>query len=466
MFQNKNRATLILLILTISLSTRATTYYIGPTHTYTSPNALYQAAVVTSGDTILIESGTYSGSAALAVWSADDLLIQGVGTMPVLDAQGQYIQGKGIWVLSGDNITVENIEFTGATVPDQNGAGIRLDGSGLTVRSCYFHDNENGILATSIVAGEILVEYSEFGYNGFGDGQSHNIYINNTNKFTFQFNFSHHAYIGHCVKTRAAENHILYNRIMDLEDGQSSRLIDVSNGGKTLIMGNTMMQGPLAENNNLIGYGLEGLSHSSAELYIVNNTLVNERQASCVYLHIQDGSTTTVANTLFVGGGTLVNGQINLSASSSLVGQATSSFFVDPENYDYQLAVGSLAIDAGATIADENGLALTPSFMYAYDADGVIRTVSGTSIDQGAFEFQTLTNATNLQVELTLFPNPVSSHLLVGAASGTNYRILDQRGAVVKEAILEAGTVDVSTLPSGTYYLMDQSGKTSSFVKL
>jgi len=31
-------------------------------------------------------------------------------------------------------------------VPDKNGAGIRQEGAGLTVRNCFFHDNEDGIL--------------------------------------------------------------------------------------------------------------------------------------------------------------------------------------------------------------------------------------------------------------------------------------------------------------------------------
>ena len=55
--------------------------------------------------------------------------------------------GKAIWVIAGDDVTVENITFSGARVPDQNGAGIRAEGKNLTVRSSRFYDNENGILA-------------------------------------------------------------------------------------------------------------------------------------------------------------------------------------------------------------------------------------------------------------------------------------------------------------------------------
>ena len=269
---------LLLLCLVQTFFATATTFQVGADKAYASPNALYAAGVVQDGDIIEIDAATYTGQAALAVWHPDNLIIKGVGGQPHLVANDEYIWGKGIWVFAGDNITVENIEFSGASVPDQNGAGIRLDGTGLIVRHCYFHDNENGILTGNPSAGDILIEYSEFGHNGYGDGFSHNLYIGHVNSLTFRYNYSHHAVIGHNLKSRANENYILYNRIMDEDSGNSSRLIDLSNGGFSIIMGNLFMQGPNAENNNLVGYGKEGLSNTSAhELYCINNTFVNSR---------------------------------------------------------------------------------------------------------------------------------------------------------------------------------------------
>ena len=49
-------------------------------------------------------------------------------------------------MIAGDRTTVDRIEFSGATVPDQNGAGIRQEGTDLTVTRSWFHDNQNGIL--------------------------------------------------------------------------------------------------------------------------------------------------------------------------------------------------------------------------------------------------------------------------------------------------------------------------------
>ena len=40
----------------------------------------------------------------------------------------------------------------------------------------------------------------------------HNLYIGHVNKLTFRFNYSHHAYIGHNLKSRADANYILYTQ--------------------------------------------------------------------------------------------------------------------------------------------------------------------------------------------------------------------------------------------------------------
>jgi len=178
----------LLIMMIMSVKGYAAIFQVGAARAYESPNALYLADVVQHGDTIDIDPETYVGEAALAVWRKDDLLIRGREGRPHLAVDGQYILGKGIWVIAGNRNIVENIEFSGAKVPDLNGAGIRLDGSGLTVRHCYFHDNENGILTNNTEEGDVIIEYSEFEGNGAGDGQSHNLYVGRVDKLIFRFN--------------------------------------------------------------------------------------------------------------------------------------------------------------------------------------------------------------------------------------------------------------------------------------
>jgi len=179
---------------------------VGPDREFAKPCAAIAAAAV--GDTIEIDSGApYEGD--VCFWKTDGLTIRGVGGQrAVLNAAGKSSQGKAIWVIAAPNTVIENIEFTGERVPDQNGAGIRFEGENLTIRNCYFHDNEEGILTANGLMKSMLVEYSEFARNGTPDGQAHNLYVGHGGKFVFRFNYSHNSYVGHLVKSRAAENYI------------------------------------------------------------------------------------------------------------------------------------------------------------------------------------------------------------------------------------------------------------------
>ncbi|MBK8565523.1 MAG: T9SS type A sorting domain-containing protein [Saprospiraceae bacterium] len=441
---------------------QATTHRIGPNDTYNSPNALYNAGVVQDGDTIEIEVATYSGTASLAVWQRNDLVIRGIGGRPHLVADGQYIWGKGIWVLAGNDITVENIEFSGATVPDQNGAGIRLDGTGMTVRHCYFHHNQNGILTSNPNAGEILIEYTEFAYSGYGDGYTHNVYVGHVEKLTFRFNYSHHAIVGHNLKSRARENFIYCNRIMDEEDGQSSRLIDLPNGGLSIVMGNLLMEGPQSENNNLIGYGLEGLSNDGPhEFYFVNNSAVSKRPGNTLFLHVIDGTeVVNVSNNIFAytGAATLLNGTATTELTNLFLPDLVSAGFADDVSYDYTLLPSSPAIDAGTTLTTlASGHSLTPDHAYIHPTAEVLRQVVGNSIDLGAFEFgepsaieETIASASNF------YPNPTIGWLY--AVNGVQQiRVFDAMG---RGAMLAKGAaIDLTPLRSGLYLVLAQSGE-------
>ncbi len=432
-------------------------HHVGPTRSHISPNALYLADLVEQGDTIDIDQAEYFGEAALAVWDADDLLIRGMGGQPHLVVDGQYIRGKGIWVLVGDNIRVENIEFSGARVPDLNGAGIRLDGSGLTVRHCYFHHCENGILTNNTGAGHILIEHCEFADNGAGDGQSHNVYVGRVAQLTFQYNYSHHAVIGHNLKSRAQENLIWYNRIMDEETGNSSRLIDLPSGGLAIVMGNILMQGPDAPNNNLIGYGLEGLTNAAPhEIYIVNNTLVNERQASCLFVSLEAGlDSAYITNNVFAGGGELVRGPVTEISHNLEEDDISQLGFVDEMIYDYDINSASPAVDYGATQDSVRGYSLTPEMRYVHPMSFDDRSTRGSSIDAGAYESESTVSSSHVSsAHLLLYPNPTHGVIKVNTRGLAVEQITtyDMHGAQVA-ARYYIDTVDLQALPSGIYLL-------------
>lgn len=179
---------------------------------------------------------------------------------------------------AGNIFVVENLELCGARTPDNTGAGIRgsTGTADLTVRNCNIHDNENGILATSTVQRYFN---NTFLNNGNSVGSAHGIYINSTNvaEVTAEDNSFGKAIVGHNFKCRAKKLTFRRNVVAEL-DGACSRQMDLSNGGDCLIEFNVFEQGPAATNNNLIGYGPEGLTADGRlnQFLFRDNILIND----------------------------------------------------------------------------------------------------------------------------------------------------------------------------------------------
>jgi hypothetical protein len=93
----------------------------------------------------------------------------------------------------------------------------------------------------------------------------------------FRFNYSHHAHVGHELKSRAHVNMIAYNRFSNEATGDASRDIDLPNGGQAYLIGNTIQQGMQAQNSNMVGYGLEGLNNPGAAGIICHQQYARER---------------------------------------------------------------------------------------------------------------------------------------------------------------------------------------------
>ncbi len=211
------------------------------------------------------------------------------------------------------------------------------------------------------------------------------MYIGHVASLVFRFNYSHAAIVGHLLKTRAAVNYILYNRLTE-EDGTGSYETDVPNGGTTYFIGNLIQQGPNTQNSTILSYLEEGINalNSGSDLYVVNNTFVNQRLSGGIFVYVSPVGPTPalLENNIFFGPATLTS-----QGSALLVTNFTGDpLFVNLDNFDYHLTAGSPVIDAGTEPGTANGFSLTPVYEYVQPACGERRLPVG-GIDIGAYEF-------------------------------------------------------------------------------
>lgn len=451
--------TLAVVTLQFALPACAVTWQVGPGHTYTAPSQV--STLVNNGDTVDIAAGIYPND--VARWTAHDLVLRGVGGTAHLESNGLSFGGKAIWVIQGDRCTVEHIEFSECAVPDANGAGIRLEGRGLTVRHCYFHHNENGILCGELHPSTVRIEYSEFAQNGHGDGYSHNLYIGAIDTLIFRFNYSHHTAVGHELKSRAWVNVIEYNRFSNEADGTASREVDLPNGGQAYLIGNVIQQGPESENSNLVGFGMEGLnSPGPHELYAIHNSLVNERTNGS-FFQLPGNAYFKAYNNVLAGGGAFTSSwPTDMDTLANVRRTDLLAFgFADVTAYNYRIDAGSPAQGAGypAGIA-HSGYPLVALYEYVHPTGKVDRCQHAT-LDAGAFE----TCSTTVIQELAHAPflvHPVPFSDVVTATIPPNMDhivLMDPLGRVLNVwdiQGIETVQLDLSHLSPAAYLLRVQ----------
>ena len=259
---------------------------VGPTRSIKT--IAYSAILAKAGSTIEVDSGIYT--ADVAVWQHDDITIRAVGGRVRLLAQGVAAEGKGIWVVRANGMRVEGFDFEGAAVPSRNGAGIRLETGSLFVRDCRFRYNEMGLLTNNAPDTVLEVENSEFAYNQRHDGHNHNLYVGQIARLSVTGSYFHHARTGHLLKSRAALNHIVNNRLTDEEGGTASYELEFPNGGMAYVVGNHIAQSAQTENPQLISFGAEGYKWPRNEIHLENNTLVNPLPQGGVFLRVAPGA--------------------------------------------------------------------------------------------------------------------------------------------------------------------------------
>ncbi|MCB1971371.1 MAG: right-handed parallel beta-helix repeat-containing protein [Geminicoccaceae bacterium] len=349
---------------------------VGPGREFQLPSEA--AAAAQDGDIVEIDAGLYRGD--VAGWPQNDIIIRAVGGDVHVDAAGRGFGDKGLWVVSGRNVTIEGIELSGCKVSDHNCAGVRAEGADLTLRDVHFHHNEMGLLVSQDFTGNLLIDRSEFNDNGvdyesYGIQPGHNIYMGRGGRLTVQGSYIHNPIAGHNIKSRADETVILYNRIEDGEGGNGSYQIDISEGGKVLIEGNIIRQGPLADNHSIIAFGAESSNRANSSLELIHNTIINDFGTG-IFLRNDSPVVATVVNNLFLGAGELTIGAAD-EAGNVRVDEAMSLAAI---------AKSGIGVDKGVEPGTVSGFTTLPKWEYLDPRQIEPRPVIGAGPDAGAHE--------------------------------------------------------------------------------
>jgi hypothetical protein len=264
----------------VEAATRGRTLQVGPSHALKLPSQA--AAVARDGDTVLIDPGDYDDC---ALWRASRLTI--AARAPGVVFVGKTCLGKAIFVINGNDVTLRGITFTHAAVPDHNGAGIRAQGGNLTVETSRFIDNEEGILAGSSPRSVIRVTRSEFRGNGNCVAAcAHGIYVGTIALLDVEDSRFTDTHEGHDIKSRALRTVLRGNDISDGPDGNSSYLVDISNGGDLLMEHNTLSKGPHTDNDTTaVSIGAEGVRNPTTSLVIRYNSFTNLLPTPTDFVH-------------------------------------------------------------------------------------------------------------------------------------------------------------------------------------
>jgi len=229
-------------------------------------------SVLKSGDELFIAAGSYNTPLII---NKNDITITGVGHVIFQDG---VANGKGFILSKGDNLTINNIECKGISVRDGNGACLRQEGVNLTLNHVYFHNSQEGVLETARQAGVIKIFNSRFERLGF-NGQAHGIYTNKASLYVDQSLFVAAKSQGHAIKVRGKKLTIIKSIIVSLSS-DDSRLIDMPNGGELFVTKSLLGQGPKSVNGQMIGYGLEAMSHQRNRISLIDNIVYLDRLGS------------------------------------------------------------------------------------------------------------------------------------------------------------------------------------------
>ena len=226
--------------------------------------------------------GSGEGSIAIAPGTYRQCVVQTRGRIAFLATEpgkveftGTACEGKGAFVLRGTEASVSGIIFSNISVPDGNGAGIRMESGTLTVANSWFRNSEQGILTANDPMMRLVVDRSTFTRLGTCEnsgGCLHSIYTGDIGHLRVTRSRFEQGTGGHYLKARAAMVEVAACSFDDSNGSATNYMIDLPQGARGQITNNWFVQGEDKENYSaFIAVGAEEQTHSSDGLTIAGN---------------------------------------------------------------------------------------------------------------------------------------------------------------------------------------------------
>lgn len=235
-----------------------------------------------AGSTLTLPAGMFH--ATVAVTKHLTIVGAGIGKTTLTAAGMACAWGKGLFVAASD-LVLSDMTLTGASVPDHNGAGVRVEPNmSLTMNRVEVFGCENGILSSG-GTGIITENECYFHENGYGAGAAgtHETYVGRdalataTNSRYQAGDKSTHAF-----KSRAAKVVLTgcsFRGSTEMVGAVAGSVVDLPDGGALDMISCNVISVPGAPNHTLIGYALESGVQGTATVTLQD-------------VHVSDGSGT------------------------------------------------------------------------------------------------------------------------------------------------------------------------------
>ena len=270
------------MLTTQTMPAAARTWEGGPGQPLTSPEQA--AAVARDGDRVVFDPGVYR---SCAIWQASRLTIEARRPSATMNqtvmnqtvVAGPVCGDRGLFVFTGNDITVRGITFVHARDSWHTGAGILMEGANLTVENSQFLDNENGILAGGPPNSVVRIDHDLFRGNGACEGAcAHALYVGKRiARLEVVDCVFFETRVGHHIKSRARATIVRDSQIDDGAAGTASYLIELPDGGDGEILNNVLHKGANADNREAaISIGTEDQLNPTHTLYIRGNRFTSD----------------------------------------------------------------------------------------------------------------------------------------------------------------------------------------------